>query len=142
VTRAAFLVTISLAVAMVLGCSRSGAPAEPQFRMSAVQFVDEFLADRPAAAERYGGKILELSGTVGNKHGTAMSALGIGFQEIDPAKAFESNMPLFFFEPTDSRAREEYESIAVGDAVRIRCLFEIMDLEKELYLVKECRLVR
>ena len=132
---------ILVAVAISLGCSKADAPANPYLRLSAVQFVDEFLDDRPAAALKYGGKLLDLTGTVGDKHGSRLTALGIGFEEVDPAKAFEANMSLFFFEPSDSRAVAEYNSIEVGDAVRIRCLFHIMDLEKELYLVKNCRLV-
>jgi hypothetical protein len=97
--------------------------------------------DREATLATYGGKVLELSGTVGTKirPGGVNPTMGVVFASIDEKLAFDAHLSFVVFDAEDTAARSEFEALSVGDEVTLRCRLELLNESGSLFLVKGCR---
>lgn len=126
----------------VLSCGGSTASQEPDAVVAPAELAQALARDPQAALAAYGGKVLELSGTVGEKirPGGLNPTLGVAFAEIDDRLAFDANLSFVSFDSEDGAAVSEFESLAVGDAVTLRCRLEVLNEAASLFSMKACRL--
>lgn len=122
-------ISIHAAVAMGLGltaCGESTTSRKADVVIAPADLARELAGDRETAFAKYDGKILELSGSVGKKiePGGLNPTLGVAFASIDERLAFDANLSFVSFDGEDGAARSEFEGLAVGDAVTLRCRFQ------------------
>ena len=140
--RLTVVLTILIAVGVVAACGDSGLPAADA--VIAPEALARALADdRATALATYGGQVLELSGTVGEKiqPGGLNPTIGVAFTSVDEQLAFDANLSFVSFDSDDAAAVSDFGSLAVGDAVTLRCRLEIVNPSAELFLVNDCRVV-
>jgi hypothetical protein len=118
-------------------CGGSTASEEPDVIIAPGALAEALANDPGAATAIYDGQLLELSGTVGTKvePGGLNPTLAIQFAGVDGLAGFVR------FDPEDSAARSEFDSLAVGDQVTLRCRFEVLNASGSLFAIKDCRVV-
>jgi hypothetical protein len=128
-------------VAGICACGGSTASEEPDVVIAPAALARALADDPRAAVATYGGQVLELSGTVGEKvqPGGLNPTLGVSFASIDDRLAFDANLSFVSFDSGDGAAVSEFESLAVGDAVTLRCHFEVLNEAATLFAVNDCR---
>lgn len=139
--RLAKAIAATAALIIATACGDAGASDEPATVVSPVALAQALADDRATALATYRDKVLELSGTVAEK--VEPSGLndtrGIVFAGIDQDLAFDSNLSFVGFDADDPAAVSEFEDIAVGDAVTLRCRLVVLNESGSLFLVKSCR---
>ncbi len=139
-TRLEKIVAVAVGVAALGACGAP--PPEADVVIAPADLARALANDRKAALATYGGKVLELSGTVAGKiepEGLNPTQ-GVVFAGIDQKLAFDSDLNFVMFDSEDAAATTEFESIAVGDAVTVVCRLEALNESGSLILVKGCRM--
>lgn len=142
-TRVIATITAVSAVAISAGCRDSGTSEEPAAVLTPVALAQALASDREATLAAYRDKVLELTGTVEGKIEPSglNDTRGVVFAGIDERLAFDANLSFVAFDADDPAAVSEFERLAVGDSVTVRCRLVVLNESGSLFLVKSCRVV-
>ena len=118
------MLALAAFLACLPACGGSSAPPPKADVVIAPEELARALArDHNAALATYGGKVLELSGTVSEKimPEGLNPTMGVAFASIDGRLAFDANLSFVSFDPDDLASKADFEAVSVGDAVTLLC---------------------